>query len=71
MDQAKTLESRLDSLVHEIKEIKKELITGRIARSELARERNARWMTLSREISDLWDGVPAAEEISSQREKTW
>jgi hypothetical protein len=64
------LENRLANLIHEIKEIKKELIFQKIEKSGTARERMDAWKTLGSEISSKWDNISAVTEIAQQREKT-
>jgi hypothetical protein len=71
MNTAKTLDGRLDDLVHEIKEIKKELIRDKINLAGVVRERSAVWTTLGEKVSAKWDNVPAVDEIAAQREKSW
>jgi hypothetical protein len=71
MNRAKTLDGRLDDLVHEIKEIKKELIREKITLAGVVRERSAVWTTLGEKVSAQWDMVSAVDEIASQREKSW
>jgi hypothetical protein len=71
MNTAKTLDDRLDDLVHEIKEIKKELLLQKITRSSAARERTSTWISLGKKVSTQWDTVSAVDEISAQREKNW
>lgn len=71
MNTAKTLDDRLDGLVHEIKEIKKELIREKITHVGVVRERTATWTALGKKVSAQWDTVSAVDEISAQREKSW
>jgi len=71
MNTAKNLDGRLDDLVHEIKEIKKELIREKMTQAGLVRERTAIWTTLGKEVSAKWDDVSAIDEIADQREKSW
>jgi S-adenosylmethionine synthetase len=71
MSTAKTLDDRLDDLVHEIKEIKKELLRERIARAGMVKEKTATWTHLGKKVSARWDSVSAVDEIADQREKGW
>jgi S-adenosylmethionine synthetase len=71
MGTAKTLDDRLDDLVHEIKEIKKELIRERITRAGMVKEKPAAWISLGKKVSARWDKVSAVDEIAEQREKRW
>jgi HD superfamily phosphodiesterase len=69
MGTAKTLDDRLDDLVHEIKEIKKELLREKITRPGLVKEKSAAWISLRKKVSARWDTVSAVDEIADQREK--
>jgi hypothetical protein len=71
MGTAKTLDDRLDDLVHEIKEIKKELFREKIIRAGIVKEKSASWVSLGRKVSARWDSVSAGDEIADQREKRW
>jgi hypothetical protein len=55
--------------VHEIKEIKKALISEKMAQAVLVREMTAIWTTLGKEVSAKWDNISAVDEIAAQREK--
>ena len=71
MSTAKSLDAKLDCLVHEIREIKKELIRSRMTRVTVSREEDAAWISLGKKVSERWDDVSAVDEISAQREKAW
>ena len=71
MNTAKSIDDRLDDLVHEIKEIKKELLLEKVSRAGMVKERTAAWISLGEKVSEKWDSVSAAEEIADQREKVW
>lgn len=68
---AKSLENKLGNLIHEIKEIKKELILQKIEKVGEAKKNIDLWKALGRKVSSKWDHVSALEEIALQREKTW
>ena len=68
---ATTLERRLDALVHEIRDIKKELILNKVKRLAVTKARTAKWKTLSKKVTVRWDHVSALDEIRQQREKSW
>ncbi|TAN42218.1 MAG: hypothetical protein EPN22_12920 [Nitrospirae bacterium] len=68
---ATALESKLSDLIHEIKEIKKELIFQEIAKTRVAKKRLTTWRSLGKRISGKWDEMSVADEIAYQREKTW
>jgi hypothetical protein len=65
------IENKLANLIHEIKEIKKELILQRIEKVEAAEQKIRKWETLPKKISVKWDDVSSVEEIRQQREKSW
>jgi len=63
-----TMEHRLDRLVHELKEIKKEMILQKTQPTiRAARKMNA-WKTLTEKISCQWDHVSSVDEIRQQRD---
>ncbi|MFH0814232.1 MAG: hypothetical protein V2A69_15555 [Pseudomonadota bacterium] len=64
-----TLENRLGNLIHEIKEIKKELILQKHQKATVAQNKIKAWKALEKKVSSQWNGVSAVEEISQQREK--
>lgn len=66
-----TIESKLSILIHEIKEIKKEMIFQEIAKTSIAKDKLSKWKVLGAKVSATWNKVSAVEEISKQREKSW
>ena len=68
---ATTLEHRLDALVHEIRDIKKELILDKVTRFTVTRARMDDWKSLRKKVSAQWDHVSVLDEIRQQREKSW
>jgi hypothetical protein len=68
---ASTLENKLEALIHEIRDIKKEVILDKIAKVSVAKGSIRAWEALGKKVSAQWDGVSATEEIIRQREKTW
>ena len=68
---ARTLEHRLDALMHEIRDMKKELILDRVKRLTVTKARLNTWKSLMKKVSAQWDHVSAVDEITHQREKTW
>jgi hypothetical protein len=68
---ATTLEHRLDALVHEIRDIKKELILDKVTRLTVTRARMDDWKSLRKKVSAQWDHVSVLDEIRQQREKSW
>lgn len=67
---APTLEYRLDALVHEIRDIKKELILDKVTRLTVPRARMDAWKSLREKVSAQWGHVSALDEIRQQREKS-
>ena len=68
---ASTLERRLDALMHEIRDMKKEKILDRVKRPTVTKARLDSWKSLRKKVSAQWDQVSAVDEIIHQREKTW
>jgi hypothetical protein len=68
---SKTLENRLNELIHEIKEIKKQIILDKIIQVDVAQNRINRWKTIGDKVSSKWSGPSSVEEIRQQREKAW
>lgn len=68
---AYTLEYKLDALMHEIRDIKKELILDKVTRLTITGPRTNSWKALRKKVSAQWDHVPAVDEIIQQREKIW
>jgi hypothetical protein len=66
-----TLKNKLSNLIHEIKNIKKEIIFYQNTRTNVAKNKLRRWKALGKKVSSLWNEVSAVEEISRQRDKTW
>lgn len=64
-----TLENKLSNLIHEIKEIKKEMIFREIKKAHIAKHKLSKWKALGEKVSATWNKVSAVEEISQQREK--
>ena len=64
-----TLENRVECLIQEIYEIKKELVLKKFKKSETGPKKINSWRRLGNKISAKWDDVSAVEEISQQREK--
>ena len=50
------LEDKLASLIHEIKEIEKELILQKMGKATVVEQKIKRWETLGRKVSAKWDG---------------
>jgi len=65
-----TLEERLGNVMHEIKEIKKEIILQRHQKIAVAQNKIKAWEALAEKVSSKWAGGSAVEEISQQREKS-
>jgi len=67
----KSLEDRLNNLIHEITEMKKQIILDKSVKVEAAQTRIREWKALGKRVSTKWNGPSAVEEIRQQREKTW
>ena len=65
-----TLENKLGNLIHEIQEIKKELILHKVQKVATAQNKINTWDILGKKVSSKWDTISAVEEISRQREKS-
>ena len=65
-----TLENKLGNLIHEIQEIKKELILHKVQKVATAQNKINTWDNLGERVSSKWDTISAVEEISRQREKS-
>jgi hypothetical protein len=68
---ASALENKLEALIHEIRDIKKEVILGKTTKVSVARGSIRAWEALGKKVSAQWDDVSATDEIIRQREKTW
>ena len=66
-----TLENRVECLIQEIHQIKKEIVLKKFKKSEVGPKKINTWKRLGNKISAKWDDVSAVEEISQQREKPW
>lgn len=63
------IEHRLDRMVHELNEIKKEIIQQKAQQASYTVERINAWKSLSIKTSASWDGVSVVDEIRSQRDR--
>lgn len=70
MEDIKALRAHLDGLTQELSEIKKILIKVEIKDKEKTEKAWKDLMEASKDISRLWKGPSAVEEIKAQREKT-
>jgi hypothetical protein len=67
----KSLESRLNNLIHEITEMRKQIILDKTIKVEASQNRIREWKALGKKVSAKWNGPSAVEEIRQQREKIW
>ena len=67
---AKVLEQRLNDLIHDIKEIKKQTVWEKSIQANQAAKRAQRWKILADNVTFKWEGSSPVEEIRKQREKT-
>ena len=65
------LENKLGDLMHEIKEIKKDIILQKVKKADIAKHKISAWKKLADKVSAKWDNISAVEEITQQREKSW
>ena len=63
------MEQRLDMLIHELNEIKKEMILLRAQPAIRADRKINAWKSLGEKISVKWDHVSAVDEIRQQRDR--
>jgi len=63
-----TIEQRLDKLVHELIEIKKEMIMQKMQPAVGTFNKISVWKSLGKKISVSWDHVSAVDEIRQQRD---
>jgi len=63
------IEQRLDRLVHELNEIKKEMILQKVQQAATTAGQITAWKSLSGKISARWDHVSAVDEIKQQRDR--
>jgi len=73
MEDMGALKKHLDHMSRELSEIRK-LVFGIKSGKKDSENSERAWEDLveaSEEISDLWTGVSAVEEIRTQREKSW
>ncbi len=69
LDMPTAIEQRLDRMVHELNEIKKEIILQKAQQVAYAVERISTWKSLSIKMSANWDDVSAVDEIRLQRDR--
>jgi hypothetical protein len=63
------MEQRLDRVVHELNEIKKEMILQKVQPAVSAGRKISAWKSLGEKISVRWDHVSAVDEIRQQRDR--
>ena len=61
------IEHRLDKLVHELNEIKKEMILQKVQQTAATVGKISAWKSLSARVSARWDHISAVDEIRQQR----
>jgi phage shock protein A len=67
----KSLENRLNDLIHEMTEMKKQVILDKSFKVHATQSRIREWKALAKKVSAKWNGPSAVEEIRQQREKVW
>ncbi|MDP2646219.1 MAG: hypothetical protein Q8P24_14860 [Desulfobacterales bacterium] len=63
------IEQRLDSLLHELNGIKKEMILQKVQQVKAKVGKISAWKSLSGRISARWDHISAVDEIRKQRDR--
>ena len=63
------MEQRLDRVVHELNEIRKEMILLKMQPAVRADRKINAWKSLGEKISVKWDNVSAVDEIRQQRDR--
>lgn len=63
------MEQRLDRVVHELNEIRKEMILLKAQPTVGATRKINAWKSLGEKISVRWDHVSAVDEIRQQRDR--
>ena len=63
------IEQRLDNLVHELNEIKKEMILQKVQQVAATAGKISAWKSLSARVSARWDHISAVDEIRQQRDR--
>jgi hypothetical protein len=63
------MEQRLDRVVHELNEIRKEMILLKVQPAVRADRKINAWKSLGEKISVRWDHVSAVDEIRQQRDR--
>ena len=64
------IEQRLDKLVHELNEIKKEMILQKVQQTATTVGKISAWNSLSGRVSARWDHISAVDEIRQQRDRS-
>lgn len=67
----KSLEIRLNELIHEITEMKKEIILNKSIKVEAGQNKIREWKAIGKKVSAKWNGLSAVQEIREQRKKAW
>ena len=65
------INTSLSHIVHELLELKRDIITLKDREENRNEEAWNDLLSISDEITRLWNGFSAIEEIREQREKTW
>ena len=63
------IEQRLDRMVHELNEIKKEIILQKTQKTAVKLGKIDAWKSLGGRISARWDHISAVDEINEQRNR--
>jgi hypothetical protein len=65
-----TIEQRLDQLVNEIHDIKRDVILQKVKQADMPAGKRYQWNLLTKKVSECWDHLSAIDEIRLQRDKS-
>jgi len=68
---SKILENRLGDSIHDLNEIKKQILLEKFVKVDIAQKKVNIWKLLIKKVSAKGDSPSAVEEIIHQKEKTW
>lgn len=71
MSLSSVLERRIDTAMHELAQIRNELMFQKMQDLKRRTKPKKAWYALSQQVSARWDNVTVLQELDMQREKTW
>jgi hypothetical protein len=63
------IEQRLDQLVNEIHDIKRDVILQKVKQADRPTGKRHQWNLLTKKVSERWDHLSAIDEVRLQRDK--